>query len=377
MPEYDSLYTEFASPQRASEEDLLKQYLFFQDYTKKNPIIDSFNEFLLILNENRQLVYANKSLLNFLSAKDVKEIIGNRPGELLACQFAVKAKSGCGTDVTCKTCGAVEAILSSLNGIEDIQECSVSQLNNDTVDLRVWTKPFITEIGNFVLFVFSDISIEKRKEVLEKMFFHDITNTVGGILGLSDLIYKDYPENQKEYSQLINKLSHTLIAEINSQKLLIDAERSELTISKSILYSNEIIEELADVYRNHIVSIDKVIEIDNSFANFEFVSDKILLLRVLGNMLKNALEATKDNKVTIGAKKTKENFIFWINNSSFMLEEVQLQIFKRSFSTKGKGRGIGTFSMKLFTEKYLKGKIYFETSEEKGTTFFAELPAVF
>lgn len=33
----------------------------------------------------------------------------------------------------------------------------------------------------------------------------------------------------------------------------------------------------------------------------------------------------------------------------------QLQIFQRSFSTKGKGRGLGTYSIKLLTERYLKG----------------------
>mgnify|MGYP006293419399 CR=1 len=37
-------------------------------------------------------------------------------------------------------------------------------------------------------------------------------------------------------------------------------------------------------------------------------------------------------------------------------------LFKRSFSTKGVGRGIGTYSMKLFGEKYLKGKVDFKNS---------------
>jgi len=33
--------------------------------------------------------------------------------------------------------------------------------------------------------------------------------------------------------------------------------------------------------------------------------------------------------------------------------------------------------MKLITERYLKGKIYFTTSEKEGTTFIAEYPANF
>jgi sensor histidine kinase regulating citrate/malate metabolism len=54
--------------------------------------------------------------------------------------------------------------------------------------------------------------------------------------------------------------------------------------------------------------------------------------------------------------------------------DVQLQLFKRSFSTKGEGRGLGTYSMKLLTERYLNGRVGFRTSESAGTTFTASYP---
>ncbi|MCX6911436.1 MAG: ATP-binding protein [Verrucomicrobia bacterium] len=57
-----------------------------------------------------------------------------------------------------------------------------------------------------------------------------------------------------------------------------------------------------------------------------------------------------------------------------MPPSVQLQVFNRSFSTKGSGRGLGTYSVKLLTERYLKGKAGFTTSKEGGTTFFIILP---
>ncbi|HAL86389.1 MAG TPA: histidine kinase, partial [Deferribacteraceae bacterium] len=40
----------------------------------------------------------------------------------------------------------------------------------------------------------------------------------------------------------------------------------------------------------------------------------------------------------------------------------------------GKGRGLGTYSIKLLTENYLKGKVRFETRRESGTTFFIKIP---
>ena len=61
-------------------------------------------------------------------------------------------------------------------------------------------------------------------------------------------------------------------------------------------------------------------------------------------------------------------------NPGFIPEPSQLQVFQRSFSTKGRGRGIGTYSMKMLTEEYLGGAISFRSSEREGTTFNVILP---
>jgi sensor histidine kinase regulating citrate/malate metabolism len=54
---------------------------------------------------------------------------------------------------------------------------------------------------------------------------------------------------------------------------------------------------------------------------------------------------------------------------------VQLQIFQRSFSTKGdRGRGVGTYSIKLLGEQYLQGATGFESDAANGTTFWLRLP---
>jgi sensor histidine kinase regulating citrate/malate metabolism len=53
---------------------------------------------------------------------------------------------------------------------------------------------------------------------------------------------------------------------------------------------------------------------------------------------------------------------------------IQLQLFQRSFSTKGAGRGIGTYSIKMFTEKHLGGQVRFDSFEPVGTIFQVMLP---
>jgi sensor histidine kinase regulating citrate/malate metabolism len=92
-------------------------------------------------------------------------------------------------------------------------------------------------------------------------------------------------------------------------------------------------------------------------------------------MVKNAIEASPHGSViTLECSLKSESLLFAVSNPGFMPRENQLQVFKRSFSTKGKGRGIGTFSMKLFGEKYLKGKVRFNSDLDFGTTFYLELP---
>jgi signal transduction histidine kinase len=87
-------------------------------------------------------------------------------------------------------------------------------------------------------------------------------------------------------------------------------------------------------------------------------------------MLKNALEASGfGDTITLKCYQKGDEIFFSVNNPLVMPKETQLQLFNRSFSTKGAGRGLGTYSMKLLTEKYLKGKISFVSEEGIGTTF--------
>lgn len=65
---------------------------------------------------------------------------------------------------------------------------------------------------------------------------------------------------------------------------------------------------------------------------------------------------------------------FSVHNDTVMTESVKLQVFQRSFSPKGKGRGIGTYSIKYFTENYLHGKVSFTSKEGEGTAFLIEIP---
>ncbi len=106
------------------------------------------------------------------------------------------------------------------------------------------------------------------------------------------------------------------------------------------------------------------------------MTDVVLLRRVLVNLVKNAVEASSPGEqVTVRAREDGDEIVFEVHNPGVMPIAVQRQIFQRSFSTKeGHGRGVGTYSVRLFTERHLRGHVSFESREPEGTTFRVRVP---
>ena len=102
----------------------------------------------------------------------------------------------------------------------------------------------------------------------------------------------------------------------------------------------------------------------------------VLLVRSLGNLIKNALEATDiDGSVNVFSEKDDTSIRFSVFNDKVIPDNIQLQIFQRSFSTKAKSAGgTGTYCVKLLVEQYLNGKVYFKSNNEIGTIFTLEIP---
>lgn len=372
--------TYFASPERVSKQEILPYRKKIGSLEMVTAILEASNTLFMILNETRQVVFANEALLEFLKM-DSDKLIGQRPGEMLDCVNAQEAPSGCGTHRFCKECGAIDAILSAQQGNTKKNECRVNAINENrrfALDLSVKATPFEFDDTRFVLFSVKDISDSKRKEVLERTFFHDILNTAGGVYGFSEYLKEELEEGQSEHAetaQNIYELSARLINEIKNQRQLLAAERNELELEVTKIKLPEYLHSLVRIFEKFRTQEEyslKIVHCDE----FELYTDKILLDRVLINMIKNAIEACgKDGKVLIGAEKKKNSVVFSVHNGAYIEESVQHQIFQRSFSTKGKDRGIGTYSMKLFGENYLQGKVWFESDKEKGTTFYLELPS--
>jgi hypothetical protein len=376
----ESQCREFAPARRSSKEEIERQVKLVSSILGIRQIVRFLPDIVLIVNENRQIVYANSTALRLMENEPSKSVYGMRPGELLDCVHVNEYNGGCCTSAYCNNCGAVRAILSSIKGHEDVQECRIVQRKTRTaMDLRVWAFPLEVDSSTFLLVTIHDISTEKQKRVLERMFFHDIMNTVTSIQTYADILQDagkgDDKTDLKELISRIGRLSNRLIEEIKTQRELISAENNELEVHLGPLNSVGFLRELAESNEILQVAQDKKIIIDPQAVNVDLVSDEVLLSRIVGNMIKNALEAISSGQVvTLGCEEMDEETCFWVHNPGFIPYKVQLEIFQRSFSTKGPGRGLGTYSMRLLGEHYLRGNISFTSSEKEGTVFQARFP---
>lgn len=363
------------APERVGDEVLREQSRIFSENKILINLANSLSQMLVVLNPERQIVFANRLFLQFLRKKELDTVLGKRPGEATNCIYSDLVEGGCGHSEFCRTCGAVNSILESQVGKQSVKECNILSKENEALDLQITSTPYKYNGNGFTIFAINDISHEKRRQNLERLFFHDVLNSAGGISDLSKILQDvNSPEEMMEIAEIIKRAADSLIYEISSQRQILAAERGELKMTVSEIDTFSILSELKNTYERQEMAAKKMIQIDDSSENHIIKTDPALLRRVLGNMVKNALEASLPGAfITVSSKKKQKKIQFSIHNNVYIEPDIQLQIFKRSFSTKGTGRGLGTYSMKLLGEKFLGGKVRFTSTQESGTTFYFEI----
>ncbi|MDF1580203.1 MAG: PAS domain-containing sensor histidine kinase [Desulfuromonadales bacterium] len=333
---------------------------------------------VLILNQQRQIVFSNRRLLTLLGVTSDDDILGKRPGELFGCVNSDRNVGGCGNSAHCRECGALRTLLEFQGQTPTAgHECRLLTRDGEAYEFRVQASPYQHAGKDFTVFSLYDISDKKRREALEQTFFHDLNNHLNIIMCYSEVLneVKDTAA-LAEYCKIIQTSGKELCEEIAAHRRLLQAERGALSLNIAVIESLTVLGDTMKIFCEHEQWQDRKVVVDMRSEIVGILTDRTLLLRVLGNMLKNALEATSSgDEIRLACYQDEpEQVIFSVHNPGHIPQSVQLQLFQRSFSTKGEGRGIGTYSMKLFGEKYLKGEVWFVSNEDEGTTFNFSLP---
>jgi signal transduction histidine kinase len=333
---------------------------------------------ILVINGAWQVVYANAAVLKMLASSSQTTVHGLREGEEFHCIHGRTGGVGDSPSPTCRVCGVAQVVAAALEGRGTVSDCRLTcDLAGEasSLDLRAWATPL--SVGGYTLSVLAlaDISHEKRRAVLENVCYHDLLNTLTGIRGLLDVLGHIDVEERPEICETLDHMTLRSIEEIGSLRLLAQAEESTLRVIREELQTGAFLHDIVKMLRCHPAARGKQLVLDDGAADAPLCSDRRLLRRIVENMVLNALEASAaGGTVTLGCRQMGDRVDFWVHNSTWMPPDIQLQVFQRSFSTKGHGRGIGTYSIRLLSSLLL-GTVEFTSTPEKGTTFHATFPS--
>jgi signal transduction histidine kinase len=343
-------------------------------------LLEAVDAGLLVLNREGQILATNRApvLANLRHAG--RRAIGLRPGELFLCPRA--QPNGCGAGEHCLACGTLQAVTQSQTGGAAVErECLLtSGQGHDarSLEMKVRATQVTIEGKPFTVVSLRDISHEKRRQALERVFFHDILNTLSALSNWTHLLKQSDGERLERAHDRVRRLVTQLENEIQVQRALLDAEHGKLHPRNVVVAPSALLAEMRALFEEGQAAVGRTFIVEAACSGVELETDPVLLSRILINMLKNAFEATPAGgrvRLWCEPEGDGQGFRFHVHNPGLIPPNVAAHIFQRSFTTKGDtGRGLGTYSMKLLGERYLGGKVSFTTSASQGTVFSIRIP---
>ncbi|MBP1773467.1 MAG: histidine kinase [Holophagaceae bacterium] len=367
----------FAQPGRATPDELGEGV----DLCHQDPVIQAVLEaadgLAAVLNPQRQILAMNPGLRDLFAPEGAGTCQGLRLGEALGCVRAEEGPDGCGSSAACQRCGALASVLATqASGDMASGECLLRlrrEGRHEAREFAVRTLPLRVAGHALTLLSLRDISAQKRLERLDRTFLHDLSRTLDGLKASSEIM-QQAGAGPAAVAEQILRLADTLKAEVDFNQWLQQAERGDLRPDIRPVSPAVVLDELAE--RLGKEAAGRLIRLPLPEGAALLHTDPALLGRVLLNMVLNAQEALPPGgQVRIWHEVREGRPTFVVQNPGCMPGEVADRVFQRSFSTKAaRGRGLGTYGMKVLGESVLGGTVGFATDWEEGTRFFIELP---
>ncbi|MDH4330340.1 MAG: PAS domain-containing protein [Candidatus Moranbacteria bacterium] len=190
----------------------------------------------------------------------------------------------------------------------------------------------------------------------------------------------DLSQEQKEFVEEIyksNKVMNDLVnALLNTSRIDLGTFAIEPKMIKIGEIARDVLKELESQIKERNQNI-----IYNSDESIEFMADPNLIRIIFQNLLSNASKYTPEKgEIECEIKKDKDNVLIRVSDNGYGIpKKQQSKIFKKLFRAENilnkdmEGTGLGLYIVKAIVDAS-GGKIWFESDENKGTTFYVEMP---
>lgn len=260
-----------------------------------------------------------------------------------------------------------------------IQSERVDYQNDDEIGLLVRRYNDMVEALEQSTIELAKSQKESAWREMAKQVAHEIKNPLTPMklnLQLLERAFESDPERAKE---MYKRISSSLIEQIDGLAH-IASEFSNFakmpTAKNERFLVNKLVESVCELFEEEgkckvALSIpEKAIYV---------MADKNQLMRVLNNLVKNAIQAIpegREGEISVSVIAENAKVIISVQDNGIGIPEDQrLQVFVPHFTTKTSGSGLGLAMSKQIVEA-AEGRIWFETEIYRGTTFFVELPMI-
>ncbi len=206
---------------------------------------------------------------------------------------------------------------------------------------------------------------------------HEIKNPLTPMKLTIQYLQKSILDGAPDVKQLTSNMAVTLIEQIDQLSKIAGDFSQFANIGNAQMEPldlQEVIESVVRLYRTHP---GLIIHWNSMEQPITVLADRVQMSRLLTNLLQNASEArAAEETVEVSILLELKNGVVLLSvkdNAGGIPLAMQSKIFTPNFTTKSSGTGLGLAMCKGIVEN-ANGRIWFETEEGNGTTFFIELP---
>lgn len=215
---------------------------------------------------------------------------------------------------------------------------------------------------------------ESAWKEMAKQVAHEIKNPLTPMKLNVQLFERQLKANDPEFKEKLKKFSGSIIEQIDTLAHIASAfsDFARMPNSNKVkLNINNLVESTVGFYEAaHI-------DLNLSDEELSVYADHDQLVRVLNNLLNNAIEAVPEEKeaqIKIDLRNEGGMAVLSIKDNGVGIAPVlQEKIFEPNFTTKNSGMGLGLAMVKRIIDD-MNGSISFDSTPKRGTTFYISLP---
>ncbi|WP_020404752.1 tetratricopeptide repeat protein [Gracilimonas tropica] len=222
--------------------------------------------------------------------------------------------------------------------------------------------------------------INKAKDKVFAVVSHDLRSPLTSVQGVIELIREDILKGD-ELKRLLDGIEASVRENVNVIEDLLAWAKDQLSGFDLDLKPVEIRPLIDDVITTQsFLAIQKQIDLQSNLNGQTVIADANAIRVIFRNLISNAIKYTEEGgNIDVQAQEKEGKIIISVKDDGVGIPESSMQkIFNsnswtRTGTGKEKGSGFGLSMTKEFVEK-MNGRIWFESEEGEGTTFYVELP---